>query len=53
MMRVALQGNINEANNSSNGSLKLKESLALNIPVAKKEVLQAALKRMMEFQNTN
>ena len=38
MMRVALQGNINEANNSSNGSLKLIESLALNIPVAKKIV---------------
>jgi len=38
MMRVAFQGNINEANNSSDGSLKLKESLALNIPVAKKIV---------------
>ena len=38
MMRVALQGNINEANNSSNGSLKLIESLALNILVAKKIV---------------
>ena len=39
MMRVALQGNINEANNSSDGSLKLKESLALDTkPVAKKIV---------------
>merc|ERR1712113_474994 len=31
MMRVALQGNINEVNYSSDGSLKLRESLALNI----------------------
>ena len=36
MMRVALQGNINEANNSSDGSLKLKESLAVTISVAGK-----------------